>query len=229
MKKIVSLFMFALILLSTSCFAETADTQTILFRDIEWGSSMPTVFSALSEVSFSKPSDDYAGNIEYYIFEDGDIEFSDYVCAKVHSRSLNEMNVAGYELSNITLHFAYTPDDTGLLPKDEEHTALVLGEYTIKPKDLDFVMNDLLQKLTKVYGEPFDHRTNGFTITHEIYAWAGADDTIVSLIGESYSSGSTNIYIRYSFYGADDYYQQAMDALVLEELMKTDTNDVTGL
>ena len=83
--------------------------------------------------------------------------------------------------------------------------------------------------MTKTYGEPAGHRTTGRSITYDIYYWEGEEGTIVSLVGESYSSGSNEVYIRYSFYGADDLYQKAMDSLVYEELLKTDTEDTSGL
>lgn len=230
MKKIVSLVILACLLLSTTCIAESEEeSQPILFRDIEWGANMPTVYAAMSEVTFSKPMNSSAGNVEYYILEDGEVKFLDDVCANVYSYSTKGMSVAGYELSTINLKFAYTPDETGILPKDEEHTAFTLGEYIIDPKDLKFVMSDLLQKLSSVYGEPFEHRTSDIVISREIYAWSGADGTLVSLIGEEYSSGTTKVHIRYSFRGADDYYQQAIDALILEESKNTDTSDVSGL
>ena len=216
-------------MLFSNAFAEENSTSPILFRNIPWGSSMQTVLRSFDGLSFSEPRDDYAGTVNHYIYENSDIRYTDYVCTKVYARQLNGMMVAGYELSNLYLYFAYTPDETRTLPKDENHTAFTMGEYKIVPKDLSFVMNDLMQKLSRLYGEPVDHKTTGWSITHDIYVWRGADGTVVSLIGENYSSGSTYIYIRYSFDGANEYYQNAMDALAYEEMLNTDTDDVSGL
>ena len=201
----------------------------ILFRDIPWTSNMPSVFSALEGISFSTPRQDYAGDVAYNLLEGGSIKFDDYVTAEVYATKLNGLKVAGYELSGLSLSFAYTADESGLLSKDEEHTAFVYAKYEIKPKDIDFVMSDLFNKLTKTYGDAAGHRTTGSIIAYEIYYWIGDDDTIVSLVGGKYSSGSDEVTIRYSFYGADDLYQQAMDALAYEELLNADENDTSGL
>ena len=47
--------------------------------------------------------------------------------------------------------------------------------------------------------------------------------------GEFYDSGTTNVTIYYSFYGADDFDKQAQEAVNLEERLKTDKDDHTGL
>ena len=231
MKKTVCLILSVILcLLTCAVYAEQAqEPAPILFRNVPWGSNMPDTYAILEGFTFSSPNQDYAGDVDDNVLEDGEIRFKDYVSAKVYARSLKDVKVAGYELSGLNLHFAYTTDESGLLPKDEEHTALVFASYTINPKDLEFVMNDLVGKLTKTYGEPSGHRTTGRSITYDIYYWLGGEGTIVSLVGESYSSGSTNVYIRYSFYGADDLYQKAIDALVYEEMLKTDTEDTSGL
>lgn len=233
MKKTVCMVLsIVLCLLTCTVYAEqTQESAPILFRNIPWGSNLPTALAALDGISFSDPNTDYACTVDYYILEDGDIKYTDHVCAKIYarSRSISDMKVAGYELSGMNLLFAFTTDDSGMLPKDEEHTALAYADYEIKPKDLQFVMNDLLGKLTKTYGEPAGHRTTGRSITYDIYYWTGADGTIVSLVGKDYQSGSTEVSIRYSFYGAEDLFQKAMDALVYEEMLKTDTEDTSGL
>lgn len=233
MKRFVSLLLFLCVCfsLTTVCAESVNEPSPILFRGIPWGTNLPTAEAALEGISWSNPSVDYAGDVEHNVLEDGSIKFTDYVSAKVyaHSSSLKGMKVAGYELSGINMHFAYTTDETGVLPKDVEHTALVFAEYEIKPKDIEFVMNDLSSKLTKTYGDPSGHRTTGRSITYDIYYWKGLNDTIVSLVGQSYSSGSSEITIRYSFFGADELYQKAMDALAYEEMLNTDTEDTSGL
>lgn len=233
MKKTVSIFVAIVFgLLSFGTYAEQSqEPAPILFRGIPWGANIPTALASLDGISFSDPSTDYACTVDYYMLEDGEIKYTDHVCAKMYarSRSISDMKVAGYELNGLNLLFAFTPDDSGMLPKDEEHTALAYADYEIKPKDLQFVMNDLLGKLTKTYGEPAGHQTKGSSIAYDIYYWTGTDGTIVSLVGKDYKSGSTEVSIRYSFYGAEDYFQKAMDALVYEELLKTDTEDTSGL
>ena len=218
-----------------ACFAmvfANAETDSALFafRDIPWGSSIPTVQSLMDGMSFTSRVNDYAANMTRYMYgTGGDIPYDAFVKTSILARPRDSLRVAGYDISSIRLVFAYIPNEQGVLQKDDEHTAFVYGEYQIPTQNPDFVMSDLLAKLTNVYGEPGNHRTGGYSIRYESYVWRDSVGSAISLIHENFSSGSQTVYIRYIYHGIDSYFQQAMDAIAYEELLRIDTNDTEGL
>ena len=66
MKKTVCIVLIIILcLLTLTVFAEQAqEPAPILFRNIPWGSNMPTTFTSLEGLSFSSPSKDYAANVD---------------------------------------------------------------------------------------------------------------------------------------------------------------------
>lgn len=203
---------------------EFADKPKMVFRGIPWGSDLPTVKEHVQETTFNTPSGDYAVTTSRRCINNGS---SFGFGLGIYTSSQKRIDVAGYS-ATIVLGFAYTPNEDGLLSKNENDTALTYAEYVISHKDARFVVEDLKNKLTDVYGEP-EHIQTNYAIEYDIYYWKGADGTIISLEGEFYDSGTTNVTIYYSFYGADDLYKQAQEAVNLEERMKTDKDDHTGL
>lgn len=201
-----------------------AESHELLFKGIPWGSDMPTVVSQITETSFNDPQNDYAVSTSRNCLDKGD--FFGYDIG-VDTYSSKSVNVAGYS-ARISLGFAHKPGSNGLLTHKKEDTAFTYAKYYIQHEDARFAMSDLKEKLTKLYGEP-NHKNTNYVIEYDIYYWEGDNGTIISLMGEFYSSGSTEVTIIYSFYGADDLYNKAQEALNLEERLNTDKDDLTGL
>ena len=204
--------------------SKTEDKKDLIFRGIPWGTNLPTVIDSIKEVSFTSPTSDYAVTTSQKCLNNGDF-FGFGVGINTYSEK--SINIAGHE-ATIVLGFAYTPNDEGLLTKDEKDTAFTYAEYKIYHKDARFAVEDLKNKLTDIYGEP-EHKQTNYGIENDIYYWKGANETIISLEGEFYDTGTTHVTIYYSFYGADDLYKQAQEAVNLEERLNTDKNDHTGL
>ncbi len=205
--------------------ASTAEEkQELLFRGVPWGINLPSAIEQISDITFGKPSGDYAVSTSNRCLDKGD---SWGFGLGVYVESQKTINVAGYSAS-VALGFAYTPNTEGLLPKTEADTALTYATYYIRHKDARFAVEDLSEKLTKLYGEP-KRIQKDVVIEYDIYYWEGANNTIISLIGEFFDSGTTHVSIVYSFYGADDLYNAAKEAIDLEERLTTDKEDHSGL
>ncbi len=223
MKKIVSLIIAVILLLSCSALAEEETSKPILFRGVEWGSTNKDVIKVLPAgvkmrdlrtMEYWYPMSDmmYDENGWANQFK---AEIGCYCYAQ--SSSLKGVKVAGYDVEDLYLYYIYTPDKNGKLIKDEAHTAFIYGYYKIEPKDPDAVFDDLANKLSALYGDIDEEQSNSSLIDDKMYLWYGAEGTMVSLFRQDYSSGSHYIYIKYGFSGGDDLMEAAYEAAVREE------------
>lgn len=209
-----------------------AYTEEIRFRDIEWGTSLDQARTFLPEgISLYPPREDSAFSVEKAMYDEGDGYYNGHVCCFVtaDSSSLDGFQVAGYDVAGLHMRFAFLPDEiNGMLNKNEKNTALYYAYYELNPKDPDAVYQDLLNKLTSLYGDVDITKSSGYSIKSTYNTWFGANRTLVTLQKDDYSSGSHVIYIKYSFLDGNKLLQKAHDALVLEESQKASSN-VDGL
>lgn len=234
MKKAV-LCLLVFVMLLASCFAYAEDgAAPILFRGAEWGSTFDEAIKVLPEGSKVRDlnTTEYWYSVDNLLYNEsvwddsykGELGGYTYV----QSSSLKGLQVAGYDIEELKMYFVYTTGDDGLLIKDSDHTAFIYAYYKLEPKDPDAAYEDLLTKLTKLYGDVDVRQTDSSYIVYEQNLWDGGNGTKVSLLREDYPTGSHYIYIKYSFDGANDLMKKAYDALVLEESVNASSN-VEGL
>ena len=233
MKRYVALLAILMVFVVVPVFAETSTDPepTILFRNNEWGSSLPEVLASFPDnVRFYNLDADSAYQVEKTIIDEGRQYYNGHVCGYTYARSssLTDMKVAGYDVSGITLRFAWVPGDDGLIVEDQDHTALYYAKYEITPKDPEAVLADLTTKLSSLYGEPDATKTSGSVIKETYTIWYGGEGSIVALVGRNYSSGSYEIEIRYATTQGNEMLQTAYDALILQETLDAATS-VDGL
>lgn len=214
-------------------FATAEEENPILFRNIPWGANFETAKAAFPDkVRWCDVNDDSAYNVEYMVYDGAETRYTGNVSEYKYtqSSSLEEagMKVAGYNIASIVLRFAYVPGSDGLLVHDDNHVALYLAQYQIEPKDPDAVYNDLLTKLSSLYGDIDYTHTNAQYISYTYNVWNGSDGTMVCLEREDYPSGSHYIYIKYSYLGGNDLLETAYQALVYEEALNAVSN-IDGL
>lgn len=216
-------FMFLMIFtlcisIITQCMAEEKENkEPIVFRGLEWGSSWPVVEKTLSDqLKYNHRSlwDNWE-TAEFYIYYNQDKKwYSETLGVLVVLSPVNrsEFKVAGYSVKETGVYFIYTPDEkSGLLVYDDEHTALVRGYYRIKSETPVIVYEDLVKKMTALYGQPeYEHGGSGNKIVTPV--WRGEGGTMVSVQLEE---SLQQVYIRYSYSGANDLMQTAHDALLL--------------
>ena len=236
MKRIASVLLILVLLIPCVAFAAVPllgmpHEEPILFRGIKWGATREEAAKALPAglVMTETKTSEYWYSTSNMMFDES---FNDYYKGELgcyeYTRSSNAVQVAGYEVKDIYLYYAYHTGEDGLLIKDDEHTSLLYAYYKIEPKDPAAAYNDLIGKLTSLYGDVDFRQRSDSVITYTQNLWYGADGTMVSLVKADYSTGSHYIYIKYGFSGADDLLNAAYDAVVLEERLNAASN-VDGL
>lgn len=190
MKKLFAALLVILLALNSFAFADY--DQPILFRGIEWGITLNQLKEqmelASNSTSLPAKSVEYSLGIGQDLPVIGGEGFS--INATAHPK------VAGYQVSNIRFQFALMPNEDGTLEKSEygmyvtngDRCFLFYAEYAFYFEKPAQVYEDLLNKLTEVYGEP--------DMTKDIPVWYGADETLVT-IDQNRDGLGRNIHIRY--------------------------------
>ncbi len=198
----------------------------ILFRDIPWGSSYKEATSRIAVKFWTKPHDDYASTVKSGLMGGHDLAYKYYI--RCRSDGEPNLSVAGYPVEKIRLWFVYTPDSNGHLTKSENDTALYLAEYQIKPKDINAVEKDLIEKLSSVYGDVDEQASEGTVIKEDHYLWYGSNNAVCVLTARR-SNSSTTIDITYGWLDGDEYLQRAYEALAAEEAESMGNGNTDGL
>ena len=210
--------------------------QPILFRGLAWGCGYDEAVKAMpAGVKFFDLQEEEYWSPMYDMMYEGfnwEQQIRGTIGGQCYAKwsSLDGVKVAGYQLADLDLYFVYVPDNNGKLVRDNGHLALIQGVYKFEPKDLDAAWEDLLAKLTRLYGDVDRSESSdgsGFIDT-KMCQWNGADGTMVSLMAQDYTSSSKYIYIKYGFSGGDQLMKNAYDALVRAETEDA-AGDVDGL
>ena len=191
----------------------------ILFRNIPWGSSYATVKELLPGLSsgyssiYPEPVYHWAGGSESYKYEN---EHLTNDCS-IYST----LQVAGYD-ATASLLFAYTV--TSPIKMENENSILIGAKYNITNlADPDGVANDLVQKLTSVYGEVSSTSTGstlgGYSLYY--YYWFGANDTFIILKEMNGGQAKNNdVTISYGWRGSNEYIEAFDIAISAEKALE---------
>ena len=204
-----------------------AEVETISFRGIEWGTPATELESKLSEVKLYSWDDvDSPKSVANFLFDGDDIYYDGEVNCRNYARpsSLKDLKVAGYAVEELYVYCAYVPGADGLLTGDLKDTAFIEAYYELDTKDPDLAYDDLLDKLTGLYGEVFYSNTRSPYISYTYNVWKAADDSMVCLEKRIYPSSGTDIYVKYAAGNADELMSSAYKALVLQETKDAASN-----
>ena len=205
----------------------------ITFRDLKWGESFSEVqkkYPKLWEGSssfLSKPVFRWAGGEEAYSY------INDYLTREC--KNYSKLTVGGYEASSEFL-FAYTI--TSPIVYECSNTMLIGAKYIISDlADPDGVANDLVNKLTSVYGEcsaTTSGHTSGVYCLLFRYFWTGNNDTFIILKEQKGDSTSYNeVEIYYGWRGSNELLYAFDDAITadkeMQEAKKFGNGDTSGL
>lgn len=234
MKKVVCLIMalcFA-VLCTAFALAEDAKEVKITFRGIDWGIPVTEIEAKMPDgvKLYNYDIVDGLNSVDNFLY-DGDSEYyKGAVGYSVHARpsSLENLKVAGYEVGSMYMYFAIIPGSDGMPTNDAKDTAFIEAYYKIEPKDADSAYEDLLIKLSGLYGEVSYSYEKSPYISYKYNIWQGSDGSRVCLEKEDYPSGSHYIYIKYAAGNAGELLSNAYQALVLEESAGAASN-VDGL
>lgn len=227
--KAITLFLMACLLMAIACTA-VADSgaKPILFRDLPWGATYAEVIEAMPdglkfEVDYLGNEETFPKSFEALVTGEGmDEGFTGPIImgAIGTPEAAGSVKVAGYGLNSMILIFAHTAKDDGMLARDEEHTAFVIGAYGINPANLvtptkvDECFDDLTAKLTMLYGEPEttvqlgEGAQSGMT---KYTAWRGAEESNLYLS----TDGQHSVELLYWSAEGEKLVKEAYDALTL--------------
>ena len=182
-----SLLMVALCV-SLFSAAEAEYDDEILFRGLPWGISYTEASRTLEGEKFYEyppflVPDDLHSLVDWF----PDIHVRWLTSHVKFNDSYTKINVAGYDLDELNLFFARTPDENGRIREIKANTALYAAEYKIDfpGKDFDKVVADLKQKLSDVYGKVYTtHKEDSGYWSSETsiyYIWKGKNETYACL------------------------------------------------
>lgn len=187
----------------------------ITFRDVAWGDSYSSIQTKYPKISngyssaYPEPVYVWAGGSKKYKYENGNLTI-DCSC-------YSDYSVAGYDAS-LSFLFAYTVTDP--IKRELDNTMLIGAQYNISNlSDPDGVANDLIEKLTSVYGECSGTSTGstlgGYALYY--YFWNGENDTFIVLKEMNGGKANSNsVTISYGWNGSDEYIN-AFDAAISAE------------
>lgn len=214
----------ALALTASPAFAEdggeTADTATeYTFRGIPWYSTRADAEKALEEEGievFTTTDDLYriGATDSLSVIHNDDLVDG----AGVHVR-YSGAEVAGFDPSDTCACYIYMTGDDGKLIKDDDAALFYMGWYEFYHSyfvDPEAIYNDLLTKLTSLYGEPAadigETDEDLWTDT-----WTDSSRNIIRLLINGMDDDKNHdVTLTYYAAGSDDYLDVAKDALLQE-------------
>lgn len=223
MKKFISLLL--VVVLSISITSGALAASDISFRNVPWGSSYSKARNTLSGIRWYEYSGEShsADTINDIVGIGSDPKtINDNINMYSYSSSSLKVSVAGYEVKEIKMYYAYTANN-GTVTRSENDTSLYAASYKFEPTDLDGVYADLTGKLTSLYGEPVDTQhdvswTND-KYTYTIWNDANNNQVVLKLDDERESTWAIGnyIYIYYVWGQADEALTTADNAVSAEK------------
>lgn len=227
--------MALLIFMTMAALAEVdaAEQKEILFRGIPWGTSYSEVEEILSDTQWLEFTgfDMWTYSTETILDnESGDGSFEyldiDLLCAAMNPHWM----VAGYKTTGVLLYFVFKPMDGGL-SRDFGDTMLYGATYQFEPADVHAAAEDLVDKLSSLYGEHAgkkEHPSYAKNVKYS-YRWSGFNSHVqLGVMDYEPDADYVNdsIWISYVTDSGDSWLQAASDAL--KEAALAEQNAVAG-
>lgn len=197
------------------------EKEEILFNNLEWGCSLAEAETsgmldflqiAWDEIiDVEKPKsvssviypDESADKCE--LGEEGGISHK-AMYVRLLNRTGLEVEVAGYPIFEVDLHFAKDTKDGNLLSRKED-SIFYGAEYSFQGDFTVEMLEDLKNKLFTLYGPASETGTEDIVLDElEYYSWYGANDTVMVL---SYYKGMKSVNLAYAWKKGDEYLKAA--------------------
>lgn len=237
MKRLLTALIAMALLVTIAPVAMAEHSEPILFRGIPWGSLRTDVVSELPKPSStSGPTHQkYGTNIEKYVYgiseklrnSENNATFTEELSYNDKSIGYKGMYVAGYKVERIGLAYVYSLDSDGHPDVNFDNGRLYLACYCISPTNNEATHKDLVNKLTKLYGDPDYNKSETSKTKNDTHTvWKGRDGTSVSL--NLYESKEYSvIYIKYATQEGVDMRNEVLDAF--KKMETPDPDDTSGL
>lgn len=215
---------------------ETKETQ-FFFRNIPWYSTKKETEKILT---------DGGAKIQTAVFKDNILRMDGINYTNIISGTdrvdgggivgrYSGINVAGYDVSDTCACYIYSIDENGIIDKSEDNAQFYFGWYTFDSNDYvdgEAVYNDLLQKLSSLYGTGTSNTEDDYFSTT---TWHDSSDNQIRLLIGAKNEDYTYVTLGYMVSDADerlDEMQVALDneAIANEaEKRKSSKDNVSGL
>lgn len=238
MKRIILVILTVVLILNVATtFADTEKYEgSILFRGIPWGMSFTDAQQLFAKdgIQISSFMGSTYGSIRKIIEQDV-LGYTDYNTYGVSWAYPKELMVAGFDVKQVDVYFAYRPDENKLVdPKNYDNLAFMLANYKFEPTDLQAATADMKAKLEKLYGDVDLTSSDSFLITRHYNYWLASDNSFVCLEDEEYTTtGTKAMYVWYGTLDADEWMKESnqvqYDFALKEEAEKFGTDNTDGL
>lgn len=212
--------------------------KEILFMDIPWGTTYKLVNEQHGELGL------YPMNGESYkTYSIDDITLGDYKGIDFEYTDINvigicynnNINVAGYTTSDVSLYFSYIPNADGSLNQEADNSILYGARYEFEAKNLAEMQKDLTEKITSIYGEPQKETSAIDIYKNENYYlfWYGQNDTLLVLNAFNTENDTSGVFedeitLSYVWLKGDDYLKKASDILKEQAIKEEADNYGSG-
>ena len=200
-----------------------AEKPEILFNEIPWGSSytlskekMKSTDRYLSDLAIARTyllTRFVCGNKPGKLSPEGQMQYivDDKIGADIGGASVvdnGDKTVAGYTIKSCSMYFIGVLKDEKYA-FSEDDSALYAATYVIENSNVQSVREDLITKISSIYGEPDSTRyMEPDSMEQEYIYWYGANDTVLVLT----SNNSGKITISYVWLGGEELLNAALNS-----------------
>ncbi len=216
MRKCCALACIMLTICFVISFSFAEEMETITFRGIPFGLTYAEAKPLLVDEGFL--FDEYHGG--YHTLMTSLIRgrsqgISEYVTLWSSTQKTDNLKIAGYDCTSVSVYFSENPDDGGKM--SWENRLFMLANYSFNVMDLDAVFDDFKDKLLAIYGEPDESLSE----KNYIY-WLAQDNTFVCLKKRFIGKGSmfNEIAVYYGTFDGTKWLQRVMEVKTKEALDK---------
>ena len=219
MKKLIYSVLVCIVVL----FGLAAEEKEYCFMNIPWGTELTELGPKLSELGFKD-----LGDSEYTSLFDWNIKSKIYLSnTKVLTDVGKDMkcytftegfNIAGHEVNKISASLLYDYDYKSV---DTSKYNLVQFCINFKASDPNTVYEDLLSKLTVLYGKPKSFEQNDSILDEKCSIWLGSKNTGIALVL------LVNCRDR-NYFSIDLYYGKTNAEEMISELKKIKTKEAVS-
>lgn len=223
MKKVISLFLSVILMLSLSGQAFSKKDKTIDFRGIPFGTPYEEVKKLLEEENIFINIDSISHGTAPYFYDDGSMGRGKGMTIKdsFECRTTKGVPVAGTTAST-DLFFIYI-DKTDSEDPPIEGAVLYKATYRILGRTNPSTLSEYKIKLESIYGEP-SAQDYFFSDWYKSYIWKGDNETYVTLGQEAAPDRSATIYLTYVWAKGNDIILERYNEIIKEKSLSSGVN-----
>ncbi len=221
MKKIIMVVLLATLIMASS-IGNSFAAETFTFRNIPWLTSKADVITAMTadgyKISYQYDNTTIPDWFQIRSNVIGDVKVKEGGCYL----SFNGVKVAGYS-AYLETYYWY-PIVDGSIQKDDDSAQFYLAQYEIFDIDnMDYVYDDLLEKLTSLYGKS-EAKNSDDSATDTIGVLWTADDSSLIWLAKYNSDGETIVKIWYAAPHCTETLQ-ALEEHIAQETLEAEENE----